>query len=144
MSEKAAKKKVPAKKAAGKKAAKPKKEAKPKTEEKPEKAEVAVERVKLGPAPQPWVLSRHDRTMRHRPAKGYSFGELEAADISLPAAKSLHLHVDSRRRSVLEENTDKLKGWYKAAPKPVREEKPKAEEKAEKPAKAKPKKKKAE
>jgi ribosomal protein L13E len=141
MSEKAAKKKkAPAKKAASKRAAKPKKEESSKREEQPE---IVVEKAELKPTPQPWVLARHARSMRHRTAKGYSLGELGSAEIGFDVAKSLGVPIDIRRRSVLDENTDKLKGWYKPGPKPVHEAKPKADKPVKVKAKAKKKTKKA-
>jgi len=126
MSEKAAKKKSPAKPAAKKKAEK----VDAKVEE--TKAESQRQVVKAV-APHATVLVRHEYAMQERRGKGFSLGELSSAGLTFVIAKSLRVPVDIRRRSVLEGNSDTLKGWYKPEPKKAKE--PKAERKS-KPAKS--------
>jgi ribosomal protein L13E len=140
MSEKAAKKKK-VKKTRAKPAAKKKKiahkaHAKAEEEVKVESAPV----VETEPSPQAVVMARHEYSSQERRGKGFSFGELSAAGLTLIVAKSLSVPVDIRRRSVLEGNVGALKGWYKPAPKKAKEPKPE-KVKAEKPAKKKEKKK---
>jgi ribosomal protein L13E len=141
MSEKAAKK-ARARRTGARKASK-KAEPKPEAEEAPPVSEKA--RATQGPAPRPTVLARYEREMHERPARGYSRGELESAGIAFLAAKKLGLTLDIRRRSALEANIGRLKGWYvppQAAPKkeaPEKLEKPKKKA-AQRVRKAKPKK----
>jgi ribosomal protein L13E len=126
-------KKAPAKKAPAPKVSKTKKAAKaPAAEEKPKKAatkakkqvekkeapaKVAVkaEPLKLGPPPVATVASRHIDSMRERPGRGFSLGELASAGVPLNAAKRQRLQLDIRRRSVVEGNVDVLKGWFKSS-----------------------------
>jgi ribosomal protein L13E len=138
MSEKAAKKKV--KKTRAKKPAAKKKVAhKAHAHAKEVKAEAAPV-LEAEPSPQAVVMARHEYSSQERRGKGFSFGELSAAGLTLIIAKSLSVPVDIRRRSVLEGNIGALKGWYKPAPKKAKEPKPE-KAKAEKPAKKKEKKK---
>jgi len=123
MSEKAPKKKAEAKKAAPKKTVKPKKT---KVKAENEEAKVIVQRVSLGPSPRPTVNSRHGFSMHEREARGYSFGELESAGIGRGDVRRLSIPVDIRRRTALEHNVERLKGWFKeperkAAPEPSTE-----------------------
>jgi ribosomal protein L13E len=113
MSDKAPKKKAQAKKAAPKKAAKAKKvkaEKKGETEEK----KVVVQKVSLGPSPRPMVISRHGNDMDEREGRGFSLSELDSAGVWRVDVKRLHIPLDIRRRTTLEANVDRLKGWYKA------------------------------
>jgi len=116
MSEKAPKKKAQAK-AAPKRRAKPKKTkakaVKAKVEEEEEKEKVVAQKVDLGPSPRPTVNSRHDFSMHEREARGYSFGELESAGVGVSEVKRLSIPLDIRRRTVLEANVERLKGWYR-------------------------------
>jgi ribosomal protein L13E len=133
MSEKAPKK-APAKKTSAKRAAAKK------TLPKSEKEGVAQEAVKTvaehGPSPAPVVLVRHERGMQERRARGYSLGELGSAGITFIAARRVRLPVDLRRRSVLDGNVGKLKGWYVPEPKRAASEK---QMQAEKPTRKAPK-----
>lgn len=83
-----------------------KKVAAPKTTEK-------KQMVKLGPPPIAMVASRHIDSLHQRVARGFSFGELASAGVPLDTAKRQDLSVDVRRRSVVHENVEKLKGWFK-------------------------------
>lgn len=90
--------------------------------------EVQETEVVLGPVPPPKVLSRHEGEMHRRDARGFSFGELEAAGVGLVFARDHGVMVDVRRRSVLDENVTALKGWYVP---PSKKPKAEAEEAAE-------------
>lgn len=92
-----------------KKAPKPKKQTEPKREPRPK-----AEKVKLGTAPVALVESRHLDSMHEREARGFSFGELSSAGVSLSIAKGNGLSLDVRRRSVHEGNVERLKGWLGA------------------------------
>jgi ribosomal protein L13E len=130
--------KVAASKKAKAKVTKPKKVEKkaPVVEEKPKKvapkAKKVVEKkeapaktitkeapVKLGPAPTPMVTTRlvDPGSMHQRDARGFSFGELASAGVPLNAAKHQDISVDLRRRSVVEQNVEMLKSWYKPSAK---------------------------
>lgn len=118
MSEKAAaKKKAPTKKTAGKKAVRPRKRETKSEGDEGEK--VAVQKVDLGPSPQPWVLARHRGETHRRPARGYSFGELGSVGISAQLAIEIGVPTDLRRRSSHEENVESLKSWYKPSSEPA-------------------------
>ena len=123
-------KKTPRKSAPPKKAAK--KTPKPKAVEKPEEEapkEEVVEEVqeakpapvakpkaameKPGAAPLAEVSARHLDSMHHRGGRGFSLGELDSAGVPRSAAKRFDLSVDVRRRSVLNENVEKLRSWFK-------------------------------
>jgi ribosomal protein L13E len=52
-------------------------------------------------------------SLHERAARGFSFGELSSAGIPLDAAKRQDLSVDIRRRSVVDQNVEALKGWFK-------------------------------
>jgi ribosomal protein L13E len=77
------------------------------------KAMVRAEPVKMGPAPVAVVAARHIDSLRERAARGFSFGELSSAGIPLEAAKRQDLSVDVRRRSVVDQNVEALKSWFK-------------------------------
>lgn len=113
---KVAKTKKPAKaRAKAKKAPKAPKEAKPSA---PAPAPAKVERkepVALGPAPSPVVSARHVDSMHDRPGRGFSFGELDSAGVSVVTAKREGLSMDIRRRSVVEGNVQALKEWLSGA-----------------------------
>jgi ribosomal protein L13E len=113
MSEKAPKKKAQAKKEAPKKAAKAKKVKVAKKEETEEK-KVVVQKVSLGPSPRPMVISRHGNDMDEREGRGFSFSELDSAGVWRVDVKRLHIPLDIRRRTTLDANVERLKGWYKA------------------------------
>jgi len=49
-----------------------------------------------------------------RHGRGFSLGELNAANISVHQAKMLHIPIDRRRRSVHEENVNILKEYIKS------------------------------
>jgi len=128
-------KKAPTKKAPAPKVSKTKKvaEEKPKKaaprakkpverKEAPAKVAVKAEPMELGPHPDAMIASRHLDSMHERPARGFSFGELASAGVPLNAARSEGLHLDIRRRSVVEGNVEALKGWFKSpGGKPPRE-----------------------
>ena len=84
-----------------------KKEAPPKTEPK-------AQPVKVGPPPTELVAVRHIDSSHERAGRGFSFGELSSAGIPLNTAKHQDLSVDIRRRSVVDQNVEALKGWFKA------------------------------
>ena len=88
------------------------KESPPKTVAKPEP-------LKLGPPPTPMITARHVGTgdARERIARGFSFGELASAGVTINTARHQSLSVDLRRRSVVEQNVEMLKGWLKSSPK---------------------------
>jgi ribosomal protein L13E len=96
---------------------KPKKAAKAKKavekKEVPPKTVVKEERVKLGPSPIAVISARHIDSLRERPGRGFSFGELSSAGVPLNAARRHGLSLDIRRRSVVEGNVEMLKGWFK-------------------------------
>ena len=54
----------------------------------------------------------------HRREAEISFGELTAAGMNFRIAKSLRVPVDLRRRSVMKDNVDTLKEWYKPVERP--------------------------
>jgi ribosomal protein L13E len=101
------------KKAAPKKPAE-KREA-PEAPKAPKTPKAKPPRVDLGPTPEPMVAARHLDSMHERSARGFSLGELTSAGIPLNAAKREGLSLDNRRRSVVEDNVDKLKGWFKSS-----------------------------
>lgn len=129
MSEKAAKKKATARAPSRKKTEK--------VESETGAVKTEDSAAKTAPAPEASVLSRYEGKMHERHAKGFSFGELAAAGLTLTVARRSKVPVDIRRRSSLDGNVAALKEWYVPAPKKPKEPKePKAEKKA-KPAKAK-------
>ena len=65
----------------------------------------------LGARPEAWVSSRHLDSMIDREARGFSFGELSSAGVTLEVAKRQELSIDVRRRSVVNKNVQALKGW---------------------------------
>jgi len=75
--------------------------------------QVKAEAVTLGPLPSAKVESRHIDSLHERAGRGFSFGELASASISLVSAKRHGLALDIRRRSVVEANVDSLKSWFK-------------------------------
>ena len=131
-------KKAPPRKAAAPKVSKTKKAAKAPVVEKPKKAapkvkkaperkvapakaSVKAEPVVMGPLPEATIASRHIDSMRERPGRGFSFGELASAGVPLNAARREGLSLDVRRRSVVDGNVEALKGWFKGAGNPVSE-----------------------
>jgi hypothetical protein len=60
--------------------------------------------------------------MHRRQARGFSFGELGAAGVGLVFARDHEVMIDIRRRSVLDENVEGLKGWYVPPPKKPKRE----------------------
>jgi len=79
-------------------------------------AEMAkTEAVKLRPPPTAMVSWRHLDSLHERQARGFSFGELASAGIPLNTAKSQALSIDIRRRSVRDENVNKLRAWFEFA-----------------------------
>lgn len=64
-----------------------------------------------GPVPQPLVMTRHEREMKERRGKGFSWGELGAAGINHATAMNWGLSIDPRRRSVLDGNVAAVKTW---------------------------------
>ena len=79
---------------------------------------------KLGPPPAPVVSSRHMDSMHERAGRGFSFAELDSAGVPESRAKREGVSVDVRRRSVLEDNVEALKAWYRT---PAGGESPKEE-----------------
>ena len=67
-----------------------------------------------GRAPFASVMSRHGTAMIARRGKGFSFGEIEGASLPLRVVGAWRVPLDSRRRSVLEENVAVLRKWYVA------------------------------
>jgi ribosomal protein L13E len=67
-----------------------------------------------GRAPFASVMSRHGTEMVTRRGKGFSFGEIEGASLPLRLVGVWRVPLDSRRRSVLEDNVTVLKKWYVA------------------------------
>ncbi|MDA4116514.1 MAG: ribosomal protein L13e [Thaumarchaeota archaeon] len=128
--------KAPTRKAPAPKVQKAKKAVKAPVEEKPKKAaprakkvaerkeapakvSVKAEPVVLGPPPAATVASRHIDSLRERPGRGFSVGELASAGVPLNTAKREGLPLDIRRRSVVEGNVEALKGWFKSGVKAV-------------------------
>jgi large subunit ribosomal protein L13e len=72
---------------------------------------------------------------KHRLGKGFSLGELKEVKLSLKQALKLGISVDSRRRTVHEDNVKSLKEFLATSLKP--KTKPKAEAKVKKKGKAK-------
>lgn len=72
-----------------------------------------VDAVRLGPLPTATVEARHIDSLHERAGRGFSFGELASASISLVSAKRHGLALDIRRRSVVEANVESLKSWFK-------------------------------
>ena len=72
---------------------------------------------------------------KQRLGKGFSLGELKEVKLSLKQALKLGIPVDSRRRTVHEDNVKSLKEFLATSLKP--KTKPKAEAKVEKKGKAK-------
>ncbi|MDA4117728.1 MAG: hypothetical protein OK455_05225 [Thaumarchaeota archaeon] len=70
----------------------------------------------LGPAPSATIISRYNDSTQERDARGFSFGELESASISLIEARNQKLSVDIRRRTILNDNIESLKAWLKDEP----------------------------
>ncbi len=130
MSEKAARK-APAKKPGAKKAAA--KKTPPKTEKEPVAEEPGKMAAARGPMPAPVVRVRHERGTQERQARGYSLGELRSAEITFIAARNAGLPVDIRRRSALDGNVERLKGWYLPEPRKAKLEAAEEKEEAEKP-----------
>ncbi len=65
-----------------------------------------------GSEPKAMVSSRRKLVMVERQGRGFSMGELEGADFPIVLARRWKLHVDLRRRSVLEWNVTSLKKWF--------------------------------
>ena len=57
------------------------------------------------------VETRHGTEMMSRMGRGFSLGELSGAGLSPNLASGWGARTDSRRRSVLQANTDALKAW---------------------------------
>jgi ribosomal protein L13E len=127
MSEKAAKK-ASAGKASARKTA---------TKKAPLAAEPEVPREVLErkAVPAPTVLARHESEMHERAARGYSLGELKSVEMGLNTAKRSGVPLDLRRRSVLDGNVAKLKGWYVPEPRKAPVESEGTTEKVKKPRK---------
>jgi ribosomal protein L13E len=87
--------------------------------EAPPKAVIKTEPLKLGPAPTAMIMTRHvdSNTMHQRRARGFSFGELASAGVPPNTVKHQDISVDIRRKSVVEQNVEMLKGWYKTSTK---------------------------
>ncbi len=64
--------------------------------------------------PHPRVSARHDGSSKERNARGYSLGELSAADVQPWVARRWSVPVDTRRRSILTGNVQSLKSWLQA------------------------------
>jgi ribosomal protein L13E len=94
-----------------------------------------------GKAPEAMVSSRRGVEMVTRLGRGFSYGELSGAGLSPRLASQWGARVDSRRRSVLDDNVGALRKWgghLASAKKPegrikkVEEELVKAEKEVEK------------
>ena len=84
-------------------------EKKRKAEVKPGEPRAKAEPLNLGPAPSPTVMSRHIDSMRHRAARGFSFGELESA-------ASVAERRKARGAAARYQEEERL-GWERRAPK---------------------------
>ncbi len=95
---------------------KPGRKKEPKKEVKEAKLEVKKRQVvrPQGSTPFASVRSRHGSVMIARRGKGFSFGELAGASLPIRLAGPWKVPLDSRRRSVLEENVVLLRKWYTA------------------------------
>lgn len=60
----------------------------------------------------------HKKNGRPREGRGFSLGELQKAELDLKSALKLNIPVDSRRRSLHEENVEALKEHLKGIVKP--------------------------
>lgn len=115
-----AKEPKPTKAPAQKRASKPVKTRKvqePRKEEEPptEKKTARPAPPSYGPAPAAGVSSRHGGEMHEREGRGFSFGELESAGVTMGTARREELRLDVRRRSVVVDNVEKLKAWLETA-----------------------------
>ncbi len=63
--------------------------------------------------PIPVVYSRHDGDMLKREGRGFSIPELKEAKLDIQTARKLGIRVDTRRRSLIEENVKSLKAILK-------------------------------
>ncbi len=84
--------------------------------EKPAKVEAVPEEKKTipaGPIPVPVVNARHEGSAIQRRARGYSRAEMTTAGINPISAGRWNVPVDIRRKTLLPENAEKLKGWLK-------------------------------
>ena len=106
MSEKGPRK---ARKTSPKRSAKPRKT---KAKEPEEEVKTPPSRADLGPSPRAMVESRHRFSMQVREARGFSLAELESAGIPRGGVRRLGIPLDIRRRTALDQNVEKLRGWY--------------------------------
>jgi ribosomal protein L13E len=77
----------------------------------PKRVSIVITKPK-GSTPSARVSSRHGIVMVERAGKGFSIGELAGASLPLTMARRWGVPTDSRRRSVLEQNVQMLKGWF--------------------------------
>ena len=84
---------------------------KPETVAKVKPKEIAPE----GPVPFPVVGARHSGSIQVRKARGFSKSEMSSAGLSTISAQRWGVPVDLRRRSLLQENADKLKAWLRGS-----------------------------
>ena len=90
-------------------------------EELPIREKVQVPKPK-GAVPIPVVSSRHGAEMITRSGRGFSFGELAAAQLQPSLARRWGLPIDLRRRSVLDGNVASVKKWSPPAMPKAKEE----------------------
>ncbi len=63
---------------------------------------------------RPRVSARHDGSSKERNARGYSLGELAAANVQSWLARRWSVPVDTNRRSTVTGNVQTLKSWLLA------------------------------
>lgn len=78
---------------------------------------------------KPFVFKRDGK---HRLGRGFSLGELKEVKLSIKQALKLGIQVDSRRRTVHEDNIKSLKEFLAAIVKPKKASKPATKKKIEK------------
>jgi ribosomal protein L13E len=90
------------------------KQEKPAREE-PARTVTKTEPLNLGVPPLATISARHPGSPHERSARGFSFGELSSAEISLNLARREEVSIDVRRRSVVSQNVEALKSWLKGS-----------------------------
>lgn len=75
----------------------------------------------VGAPPSAMVDVGHGGRVVQRQASGYSLGEVAKANLNVGLVRRWGVHVDDRRRSVLDGNVASLKKWAPHAKKPAEE-----------------------